>query len=145
MRPQPLQHHGGTARPGGGQVPQLAVPVTVVTTQLWLLGHGIAHSPSPAMHNAALRASGLPWTYSIHDVSPAELPDALAALRRGDVAGANVTIPHKRAVALACDELVGDALATGAVNTVVARDGWLLGHNTDARGFELALRHDGLW
>ena len=121
------------------------MPIAVVTTRLWLLGQGIAQSPSPAMHNAALHACGLPWTYSIHDVSPAELPEALAALRRGEVAGANVTIPHKRAVAQACDELVGDAMATGAANTVVVQDGRLLGHNTDALGFERALRHDGLW
>src|SRR5260221_14396802 len=101
MRPQPLQHHGGTARPGGGQVPQLAVPVAVVTTRLWLLGHGIAHSPSPAMFNAALRACGLPWTYSIHDVFPAQLPEAPAALRRGGVPGAHATIPPNRARAQA--------------------------------------------
>jgi len=113
---------------------------------LWLLGEGIARSPSPAMHNAALRAGGLEgWSYAVRDVSAMELAAALDELRAGRAAGANVTIPHKRAVAAACDELQGDALLTGAVNTVIARDGLLFGDNTDAHGLERALRHDGLW
>jgi shikimate dehydrogenase len=119
------------------------VPVAVVT-RLWLLGHGVEHSPSPAMQNAALRARGLPWSYSIRDVAPASLPGALRELRDGGAAGCNVTIPHKRAVAAACDVLEGDAQLTGAVNTVVVRDGTLVGHNTDAEGLRLALEHDGL-
>ena len=113
--------------------------------RLWLLGHGIAHSPSPAMQNAALRACGLDWEYAIRDVAPADLDGVLQAMRAGAAVGANVTIPHKRAVAAACDELEGDAAVTGAVNTVVVEDGRLIGANTDARGLELALRHDGLW
>jgi len=120
---------------------------TVVTRPaLWLLGHGVAASPSPAMQNAALRARGLDWEYAIRDVSAAELPDALRALRDGVARGANVTIPHKRAVAEACDELVGDALLTGAVNTVtVGEGGRLVGDNTDALGLEGALKTLGLW
>jgi len=120
---------------------------TVVTRPaLWLLGHGVAASPSPAMQNAALRARGLDWEYAIRDVSAAELPDALRALRDGVARGANVTIPHKRAVAEACDELAGDALPTGAVNTVTVGDGGrLVGDNTDALGLEGALRAQGLW
>jgi shikimate dehydrogenase len=121
------------------------VPV-VTRPALWLLGQGIEYSVSPAMQNAALRACGLDeWEYAIRDVTADGLPGALDALRRGEAAGANVTIPHKRAVAAACDELQGDALRTGAVNTVLVRDGRLIGENTDARGLELALRHDGLW
>lgn len=119
------------------------MPVAVVT-QLWLLGNGVQGSPSPAMQNAALRARGLPWTYSIRDVAPADLDGVLAELRSGAAVGCNVTIPHKRAVAAACDSLEGDAALTGAVNTVVVRDGLLIGHNTDAEGFRLALVEQGL-
>jgi shikimate dehydrogenase len=119
------------------------VPVALVT-RLWLLGEGVQQSPSPAMQNAALRYHNLSLTYETHDVSPQQLPAAVAALRSGEVAGANVTIPYKRAVATQCDELVGDALLTGAVNTVVVRNGRLVGHNTDADGLNAALRHDGL-
>ena len=117
-----------------------------MTTRLWLLGQGIEHSPSPAMHNAALRACGLDWEYSIRDVAPAEVRDVVDELRAGRAVGCNVTIPHKRAVAALCDSLQSDAASTGSVNTVVrGDDGALTGHNTDARGFENALRHDGLW
>ena len=122
---------------------------------LWLLGHGIAASPSPAMQNAALRACGLDWEYTAVDVSTDALPAALQRLRDGAARGANVTIPHKRAVAALCDELAGDAALTGAVNTVVVEQGdrgslpltdtRLVGDNTDARGLEAALRSDGLW
>ena len=112
---------------------------------LWLLGHGIAASPSPAMQNAALRACGLDWEYAAVDVSADALPAAVQRMRDGAARGANVTIPHKRAVAALCDELAGDAALTGAVNTVVVTETRLVGDNTDARGLEAALRSDGLW
>ena len=120
----------------------MSLAQAVSTQMLWLLGHGVQRSPSPAMQNAALRACGLQdWRYEIHDVAPAELGAALAEMRAGAARGANVTIPHKRAVAAACDELAGDARLTGAVNTVIVRDGRLVGDNTDALGLEGALRH----
>ena len=64
-----------------------------------LLGQGIAYSASPAMMAAAFAALGLPHRYAIADVAPADLPAAVAALRAPDVGGANVTTPHKAAVA----------------------------------------------
>ena len=68
------------------------------------------------------------------------MPAAVQRLRRPDVAGANVTIPHKLAVAAAVDELDAQAQATGAVNTVVNDGGRLCGSNTDVPGIEAALR-----
>ncbi|HEU5361766.1 MAG TPA: shikimate dehydrogenase [Gaiellaceae bacterium] len=89
-----------------------------------LLGHPVAHSLSPRMQNAAFAARGLDWRYEAFDVEdPAA---AVAALRTLGFAGANVTIPHKRTVVAACDEADGDA-----VNTLVLRDGRVLGFNTD--------------
>jgi len=114
-------------------------------TDLWLLGHGIAASPSPRMQEAALRARGIEGSYRIVDVPPDELGAALRRLRTGAARGANVTIPHKLAVAAACDRLEGDAALVGAVNTVVVEEGRLLGANTDAAGLEGALRAAGLW
>jgi shikimate dehydrogenase len=113
--------------------------------RLWLLGHRVSASPSPAMQEAALRARGVPGSYRIVDVGPEHLEEALGRLRRGAACGANVTIPHKLAVAAACDELEGDARVTGAVNTVTVEDGRLRGGNTDAAGLEGALRGAGLW
>ena len=114
-------------------------------TDLWLLGHGISASPSPTMQEAALHARGVEGSYRIVDVAPEELESALRRLRAGEACGANVTIPHKLAVAAACDRLEGDAALVGAVNTVVVEEGRLLGANTDAAGLEGALRDAGLW
>jgi shikimate dehydrogenase len=76
------------------------------------------------MQNAAFAAAGLDWHYSAFEVDDAAA--AIAALRTLGFGGANVTIPHKRAAALVCDEADGDA-----VNTLVFRDGRVLGFNTD--------------
>src|SRR5262245_46292119 len=76
------------------------------------------------MQNAAFAAAGLDWDYAAFDV--ADPVEAVRALRTLGFVGANVTIPHKQAVVAACDEAEGEA-----VNTLVFRDGRVLGFNTD--------------
>jgi shikimate dehydrogenase len=93
-------------------------------TRVALIGRPVAESLSPRMQNAAFAALGLDWEYLAFDVE--EPIAAVAALRTLGFAGANVTIPHKRAVVAACDEAEG-----GALNTLVFRDGRVLGFNTD--------------
>jgi shikimate dehydrogenase len=95
-----------------------------MTQHVALLGHPVSHSLSPLMQNAAFAAAGLDWHYAAFDVEDAV--EAVAALRTLGFAGANVTIPHKQAVVAACDEAEGEA-----VNTLVLRDGQVLGFNTD--------------
>lgn len=105
-----------------------------------LLGHGIAYSASPAMMTAAFAELGLPHRYVLEDVAPEDLPAAVERLREDDAGGANVTVPHKAAVAALVDELSDDAARAGAVN-VVARDGrTLLGLNTDLPAAVEAIR-----
>jgi shikimate dehydrogenase len=96
----------------------------MATVNVALLGQPVEHSLSPRMQNAAFAACGLDWHYSAFAVDDA--PAAIAALRTLGFAGANVTIPHKRAAAAACDEAEGEA-----VNTLLFRDGRVLGFNTD--------------
>lgn len=96
-----------------------------------LLGHRIAYSASPAMHAAAFLALGLPHRYRLTDVPPEGLPGAVASLRSPDSLGANVTTPHKAAMAALTDELLPAARAAGAVNTVIRRGDRLIGDNTD--------------
>ena len=97
------------------------------------------------MQSAAFAAAGLEgWTYELADVEPAALPLAVAGLRAADVAGANVTIPHKVAVAGLVDELDAQALKAGAVNTVVNNGGRLRGLNTDLQGVLAAVAEVGL-
>jgi shikimate dehydrogenase len=95
-----------------------------MTQRVALLGHPVSHSLSPRMQNAAFAALGLDWEYEALDVE--DVVAAVADLKARGFAGANVTIPHKQAVVAACDEADGDA-----VNTLVLRDGRILGFNTD--------------
>ena len=95
-----------------------------MTSHVALLGHPVAHSLSPLMQNAAFAAAGVDWHYAAFDVQ--DPVEAVRALRTLGFAGANVTIPHKAAVVAACDEAEGEA-----VNTLVLRDGRVLGFNTD--------------
>jgi len=106
---------------------------------VYLFGHPVAHSLSPAMHNAAFLALGLPHRYEIRDVEPDRLEDFVDALRKDDVLGANVTIPHKERALRFVDDAGEDARRVGAVNTIVRRGARLIGENTDVYGFERAL------
>lgn len=98
----------------------------MATRRVVLLGHPVAHSLSPRMQNAAFAAAGLDWEYSALDVLPEDLEREVRRLATDGFAGANVTIPHKRAAAALCDEAEGPA-----VNTLVFADGRILGFNTD--------------
>jgi shikimate dehydrogenase len=89
-----------------------------------LLGRPVAQSLSPRMQNAAFAACGLDWRYEAFDVD--DVLAAVDALRTLGFVGGNVTIPYKEQVVAACDEAEGDA-----VNTLVFRDGRVLGFNTD--------------
>lgn len=111
---------------------------------LGLLGHPLAHSLSPQIHEAALQALGLPGAYLPFDMAEPSIEPFLAAADSLRVRGLNVTVPYKETVAGLVDELDGDAEALEAVNTVVLREGWAKGHNTDTFGFRTSLRSLGL-
>src|SRR4051812_33406488 len=95
-----------------------------MTAHVALLGRPVAQSLSPRMQNAAFAARGLDWAYAAYDVG--DVVAAVRALVTLGFAGANVTIPYKQDVVSACDEADGDA-----VNTLVVRDGRVVGFNTD--------------
>ncbi len=115
-----------------------------MTQRVLLLAHPAGHSLSPAMQGAALRACGIDARYLAIDVPPQALAEAVAGLRATDVAGANVTIPHKQAVMPLLDGLTDVARAVGAVNTVVPTPRGLVGDNTDGEGFMGALAELGV-
>jgi len=108
------------------------------------MGWPVEHSLSPVMHNAAFAALGLDWVYVPLPVAPGDVREAVQGLRALGFVGANVTIPHKQAVIPWLDEVSAAAQAIGAVNTLVVRDGRLLGENTDWRGFLTSLREAGV-
>ena len=116
-----------------------------------VLGWPLAHTLSPALHQAAYRAAGLDgWTYLARPTRPEDLAAALDEVRSGALAGVNLTTPHKQAAAALVDLLERPADRLGAVNTVFVREGRLVGGNTDvagavwALGSQLALR-DSRW
>jgi shikimate dehydrogenase len=96
-----------------------------------LIGQGISYSASPAMMSAAFEALGLPHRYVLADVPAGEVVRTMELLRSDDAGGANVTVPHKSAVAGLVDELSDVAQVSEAVNTVVREGRRLIGHNTD--------------
>ena len=107
-----------------------------------LIGAPIAHSASPAMHEGAAGALGAHCHYQLIEAAGAgseELRLLLDGVRRLGFAGVNVTFPYKEAVVDLLDELSPGAQAIGAVNTVVVREGRLIGHNTDTTGFARAI------
>lgn len=105
------------------------------TRVVGVIGWPVAHSLSPAMHNAAFAACGLDYCYLPFAVAPSQLGDALGGALALSIVGLNVTVPHKEAVLASCADLDQEARHIGAVNTLV-RDGdrWV-GHNTDRYGF----------
>jgi shikimate dehydrogenase len=96
------------------------------------------------MHNAAFAALDMDWTYELLDVPRDALKSAVAALKAADVAGANVTIPHKQAVMDQLDVIAPEALRARAVNTIVNEDGRLAGFNTDIAAIRMAVDDVGL-
>ncbi|MDQ0339588.1 shikimate dehydrogenase [Caldalkalibacillus uzonensis] len=105
-----------------------------------LFAHPVGHSLSPVMHNRAFQALGLPYHYHPFDVSPQDLPEAVAGLKALGIKGINVTIPHKERIVPLLDELDPEAKAIGAVNTVVlSKQGRLVGYNTDGAGYVQSL------
>ena len=102
-----------------------------MTDLVVLLGHHIAYSASPAMHNAAFVALGMDARYELADVGPDGLADAVEALRAPGRLGANVTQPHKLAVCDLVDELAPEVRRLGATNTIVRDGDRLIAHNTD--------------
>lgn len=114
------------------------------TRVVGIFGDPIAHTRSPAMHNAAFRALGLPYVYVPFHVRPAELAKAVHGIRAFSLAGINVTVPHKERIVHHLDTLSPEAELCGAVNSIVNQDGHLFGDNTDGRGFLNSLQEGNL-
>jgi len=109
-----------------------------------IFGDPVEHSLSPAMHNAAYAALGIERAYLAFHVAPEHLHDAIRAVPALELAGVNLTVPHKENAVAMVTHLSEEALILGAINCVVNRNGELHGHNTDARGLELDLRESGV-
>ena len=116
-----------------------------MTLRLGILGYPLGHSASPAFQQAALDHLGLDARYEAWEVEPERLAERVQELRGPDLLGFSVTVPHKEAVMPLLDAVEATARDIGAVNTVVCRDGRLVGANTDLAGFLAALREEGAY
>ena len=106
-----------------------------------VIGDPVAHSRSPRMQNAAFEICGLGSPYGIRHVKPEELAEFFEYARI-HFAGVNLTVPHKLMAAELADELTPRAKACKSVNTLIIRDGHILGDSTDGVGLEKALLHN---
>jgi shikimate dehydrogenase len=109
--------------------------------RLGVLGWPVAHSRSPAMHNAALAALGMDgWRYQRLPLPTGLFAETTRSLHQAGFVGANVTIPHKHAALALADEASATATGIGAANTLTfAADGTIAAENTDAPGLIAAL------
>jgi shikimate dehydrogenase len=113
------------------------------TKILGVIGHPIAHSLSPAMHNAAIAHLGVDFVYLAFPVKPEDLEVALLGFRAIGIRGFSITIPHKQAILPLLSEVSPIARAIGAVNTVYMTDKGWCGTNTDVEGFLAPLQTEG--
>ncbi len=115
----------------------VSAPVRIVG----VIGSPVAHSLSPLLHTTAFDALGLgdTWCSFAFEVAPGQAAAALADMRRSDVSGLSVTMPHKADVGALVDECSDVARRLNAVNCVVQRDEMLYGTNTDGEGFVASL------
>ena len=108
-------------------------------TLLGVAGLPVAHSRSPAMHNAALAELGLDWLYVPLPIPPELFSETVRALHGSGFRGINVTVPHKLAALEVAGERTDAAAAIGAANTLTFEGEAIHADNTDAGGFLDAL------
>ena len=109
--------------------------------RLAVIGHPVAHSASPQMHQPALDAAGIDARYIRLDVEPGQVGEAFSRMRALGFSGCNVTVPHKLEAMEHC-EVDPDARALGAVNTIRFESQVTRGFNTDGPGFARAIEDD---
>jgi shikimate dehydrogenase len=109
-----------------------------------VIGDPIDHSLSPNIHNAAFKALNMDCTYIAYRIPRGELEEGIASLRKINISGFNVTIPHKIEVLKYLDELSEECRTIGAANTVSNENGRLVGYNTDMDGFLAPIKQRGI-
>ena len=109
--------------------------LSATTTLCGVFGDPVKHSISPALHNKGFEKADLDYAYLAFTADEGTIGQSMDAVRTLGMRGASITAPNKIAVMQYLDEVDPTAQAIGAVNTVVNRDGYLTGYNTDGFGF----------
>ncbi|HKQ28055.1 MAG TPA: shikimate dehydrogenase [Burkholderiales bacterium] len=100
-----------------------------------VMGHPVAHSRSPMIHNYWLKTLDIPGAYELKDLAPEQFSNFVTHLEENGFVGGNVTVPHKEAAFRLVDKRDEAAEAVGAVNTLWLENGTLTGGNSDTHGF----------
>ena len=106
-----------------------------------VIGNPIEHSLSPKLHNYWIKENNIDAVYDKKRIDHSELENIIFEVKEGKISGINVTVPFKKAAIPFLDELSTEANKTQSVNTIYLNNGKIIGHNTDAAGFELAIKY----
>ena len=106
-----------------------------------VIGNPINHSLSPKLHNYWIKQNRLDAIYEKKKLNNNDLEELILNVKKGNINGANVTVPFKNAIIPYLDELSNEAKKTRSVNTVYLKDKKVIGHNTDIEGFEKAIKN----
>jgi shikimate dehydrogenase len=117
--------------------------ITPTTKVVGLIGHPIAHSLSPVIHNHLYRSLGLDMVYHAFDVRPNQVEEAVKGFKALGFLGFNVTVPYKETIFKLLEHIDNEAKIIGAVNTIKIDNGKLIGYNTDGQGFLQSLGQSG--
>ncbi|MFC1500832.1 shikimate dehydrogenase [Elusimicrobiota bacterium] len=113
------------------------------TKIIGIFGYPIKHTFSPAMHNAAFKVSGLNFIYTPFEISPNNLSKAISCVKKFNIHGLNITVPHKENALKFIDKADPLAKKIGSINTIVNKNGVLTGYNTDGKGFIKDIKNCG--
>jgi shikimate dehydrogenase len=105
-----------------------------------VIGNPIEHSLSPQLHNFWIKENNIKADYNKRKINKDEIKSLILNVRDKKINGLNVTVPYKKEIINHLDELTHEANKTQSVNTVFLDDDKVIGHNTDIRGFELAIK-----
>ena len=108
-----------------------------------VIGNPINHSLSPKLHNYWLKRNGINGIYDKKKLKNNDLKNFFVEVKNKSVQGINVTVPFKKDVIPYLDDLSLEAKKTQSVNTIYLKNGKVIGHNTDIRGFEFAVKDTG--
>jgi len=105
-----------------------------------VIGNPIEHSLSPKLHNYWIKKNNINAVYEKKKLNENDLKNIISEVREEKINGVNITVPFKKKVIPFLDELSDEANKTQSVNTIYLNNGKIIGHNTDAAGFELAIK-----
>ena len=109
----------------------------MIKKKFGIIGKPLSHSLSPLLHNFWFKKYNVSGHYSLIEIEPPEIEEAIKKIRNNELQGVNVTVPYKQAVIPFLDLIIDDAKETSSVNTISKnKDGKVVGNNTDVYGLE---------